>query len=197
MDSLQHKRNEQLTTQTKLEDLWVMLSEIDIPSDASLAEIRKLNTPPLSALVKKQDGLSKSDKSECYKFLELSIIGLNEYFGVTWSDGQVSESSKEFYSAFFYWTIADIKNFLKRCKRSVYGIPFGSAYSPAVFIKWATDYDKEWSEASQRIAEGSHNTITREEKLCSKDDRMKAIDDAKAMHQIDLERFRNENKTNP
>jgi hypothetical protein len=115
-----------------------------------------MGLPPISNLVKSQNGVI--DKTDCYLFIEGLIIMLNEFFGVTWSNGQIEQLSKELYSEYYYWTIADWKLFCKKahkCEFDEKGKIFGS-WSPHLMMAWAEKYDSDWTEVSSDIAIHNH-----------------------------------------
>lgn len=131
------------------------ISEIEIRSDCSLLDIRKMGTPPISGLVRDQD------KSECYKLIQAMIILLNQYIGTTWSDPQIMEVSKEFYSKYFYWTQADLKNFIRKCKAMEFEkILSATQFSPLIFMNWAAQYDQDWMNVSVEQSLLIHEQMT-------------------------------------
>lgn len=134
--------------QINSESSMAILTAIRLPGDVTLSEVRAMQTPPLSALV------INGSKRECYKLVAKMLILLNDYFGISWSDFQVSECSKEFYSNYFYWHQLDLKNFFRLCKQMQLQPKLLSVnqFSPIIFSEWARDYDSQWIKASEQAA---------------------------------------------
>lgn len=139
--------------------------EMELSSDATVETIRKTNvTPPISALVKKTEtGLT--DKTECFKFIQGMIAIMNQYFGITWSDFQLIEISKELYSRYFYWTLSDWKLFSKKVKGLDYVSDKGmfGMFSPDKLMFWASQYDESWVSCSLMLQQHSHDVHTKDE----------------------------------
>lgn len=122
--------------------------------------MRQLQTGALSRLVKNlPDG--RKDKSECEQFIKTMILNLNQYFGVTWSDFQIKETAKDFYSRYFYWHIADYKKFMGNCRAMDYGKMY--VFNNQTLMLWAQEYDSEWLTISQQIAFNKHDQRKRSE----------------------------------
>lgn len=134
--------------QISSEKSLAILQDIQLPGDVTLSEVRQLQTPPISALVR------SGDKSECHKMIAGMIVLLNEYFGISWSTYQVMETAKEFYSNYFYWHQLDLKNFFRMCKQMQLAPKLLSVnqFSPIIFAEWAREYDAMWVKTSEEIA---------------------------------------------
>jgi hypothetical protein len=85
------------------------------------------------------------------------IILIIEFFGITWTEYQLLEVSKEFYSCFHHWSILDAKCFMVRCRRLYYGKVFG-AFAPATLMEWANIYNDEWMNVSEQISLLEHDS---------------------------------------
>lgn len=132
-----------------------ILSSIELRGDCTLSDIRKHGTPPISALVK--DG----NKAECYKLIKTMTIALNQYIGISWSDFQVTEVAKEFYSKYFYFTQLDLMNFFRKCRNMEFEkILSANQFTPLIFMQWAAQYDYEWLNESVNQSYGVHKELT-------------------------------------
>lgn len=163
------------------EKLWMELSEVDISPNISLSELREIKSDAISALIKK-DG-ENIDKSECFKFFQVMFILIIEFFGITWTEYQLLEVSKEFYSCFHHWKILDAKCFMQRCRRLHYGKVYGQ-FTPATLMEWAQLYNDEWFSISEQIALAQHHSAKHQ------DDRLREVqvrdkaEEARKMTQI-------------
>lgn len=124
-----------------------------------MSAIRKYETAPLCALMK-SDGEHR-DKSECYRLVKIVILAINQFFGVTWVDYQLTEVAKEFYTKYWYWSQLDLKNFMHRCRSLYWGKSYG-IYAPITLMQWAAHYDDEWVEASISETLNEHHRLKRD-----------------------------------
>lgn len=128
--------------------------DIELKSDASISDIRRFETPPISALIR------EGDKTECYKLINAMIVLLNQYYGITWSDFQLKEVSKEFYSKYFYWHQLDLKKFFSMCKAMEFEKLLSvNQFSPMMFLSWAAAYDQKWMGVSEEMSLGNHRAM--------------------------------------
>lgn len=123
------------------------LKQVELKKGVSITEIRSMGLPPISGLVK------QGDKSECYLLIEAMIILLNKYYAITWTEFQLTETSREFYSQYFYWSQLDLKNFIGMCKRMEFEKLLSvNQFSPMMFMSWAAIYDSRWVHVSEELA---------------------------------------------
>jgi hypothetical protein len=129
----------------------MVLDKIPMHKDISISEIRKIATPPISALIKKNNGIV--NKAECYLFIKAYILMIQRFYGISWDTHQLDDSAKEFYNNYYYWTQLDLKNFAGKCKRMEFDKLLSvNQFSPMTFMSWAAIYDREWLEHSEEIA---------------------------------------------
>ncbi len=138
----------------------MVLSKIEVKPETSLMEIREMKSGRLTQLVKTLPDGTK-DKSECYLFIKTLIITLNQYFGVTWSDFQITQTAEDFYSRFYYWHIGDYKKFMQKCKLLEYGKIYGQ-FVPVTLMEWAQFYDTEWMQVSEQISYNKHDQLVKQ-----------------------------------
>lgn len=128
------------------------ISELELKADASLFDIRKLETPPISALVK------SGNKAECYQLIKLIIVSINQFLGITWSDYQMIETAKEFYSRYFYWHQLDLKKFMSMCRNMEFEKLLSvNQFSPIMFLEWSARYDSMWVNVSEELMGHDHD----------------------------------------
>lgn len=108
------------------------------------------------------------DKTDAFRFFKVMISLINEFFGVTWTDYQMIEVSKELYTNYYHWRIADAKNFVSRCRRLHYGKIYGTL-TPAILMEWAGQYNDEWLSASEQISLAEHDRAKHQ------DDRLREV----------------------
>lgn len=118
------------------------------------------------------------------------IVLMNEYFGVNFSDGQVQEIAQDFYSEYFYWSLADWKLFAKKCKAQKYIDPAKGMmgfFRPELLMQWAAMFNEEWIAASLKINDSAHNEISGyDRRMSSTHRRLQAEQDA-MQHQKNVE----------
>lgn len=132
------------------------LEQIELRRDCSLADIRAWGSPPIAALVR-----PGGDKRECYLLIEAMLILLNQYFGITWSEYQLTETSKEFYGKFYYWHQLDLKMFFKMCRSMEFGKLLSvNQFTPPIFLGWAEVYDSRWIKLSEEMRLAEHDKYT-------------------------------------
>lgn len=123
----------------------------------ALSEARGLNMPPLSALAK------EGGKEECYKFIKVIIIYMNQFYAATWNDLQIKECANILYEKYYYWLISDWYLFRNRCMSGRYNnnrnTKIYGTFSPSVLIQWAEIYDSEWISYSAEISINEHKLI--------------------------------------
>ncbi len=143
------------TMQINSVESFKAISNLDLKTDCSLLDIRKMGTPPISALVK--DG----NKNECYQLIKIMIGFLNQYIGTAWSDFQLTEVAKEFYAKYYYWTQADLKNFIRKARSMEFEkILSANQFTPIIFMQWAAQYDFDWTETSIEMSRLEHEKLT-------------------------------------
>lgn len=112
-------------------------------------------------ILKREDGSINRD--EVHRFLKLTFGTLVFYFnGSTWADQQVESLVKVFYSQYYYWQLADVKNFLIKCQTLKFGKIYGQ-FSPAVLMEWAEKYDSDWIETSENLTLHEHGQERKKE----------------------------------
>lgn len=136
-------------------------SEIELPANTSLDVIRKADPFQTSSLVRKNaDGTT--DKSECYQYIKIAILGIAQFFGSQFSDYQLSEVSKILYSKFFYWRLLDWKNFKERVCGLSYGKDNGKIFgfvNTGHIMEWANAYDQDWTLSVESESENEHDKL--------------------------------------
>lgn len=147
------------------------ISKVEI-GGCSIADIRKFETPPISALVKNKD------KSECYQLIKLFIVQVNQFLGIAWNDFQMVEVAKEFYSRYFYWHQLDLKKFFQMCKHMEFERLLSvNQFSPMMLMSWAAIYDEKWIQVSEEIRDQEHDKhsydAARETEIYKKEVRLK------------------------
>lgn len=162
-----------------------MISKLEIPASKTITEVRKLELPPVSNLVVKVGGMT--DKSQCYTFIQSMAILLNQFFGVHWTDEQVSTVAVDLYSEHYYWSIGDWKLFSAKCKRCEFD-PDRKVYSwtPDKLISWAASYDLQWMQCSDQISQHNHGISKRTEERSSDSDRQKKTNEEHAFKNYEL-----------
>lgn len=145
---------------------------------------------PLSSLVRKTE--TGVDKAECYKFIKLCTVWLCEFFGVSWNDIQVKESSKQLYENYFFWTEYDWKHFMSRVVSGYFGKMFGS-FSPAMLMEYAGVHSEEWMKVSENFTKHELDLIGKQEEGVN--DFTKMIEDGKQkirdrFHQENVDKFK-------
>jgi len=130
-------------------ELWKASCELQVTAQTSIEQARAMGTPALSAISK------EAGQDEVLKFIKANFLLLTEYFGVTWSDSQIQIVSEDFYQSFFHWKIADIKKFTQNCRTLQFGKNYG-AFSPAMLMQWAIEYNIQWLEVSEKLSESKH-----------------------------------------
>ncbi|HMU69748.1 MAG TPA: hypothetical protein PKC38_07060 [Chitinophagales bacterium] len=183
-------------TWTSCEGLWTEISKVDISgSSTSVMEIRNMGGRPISSLVRK-NGSAVSDKSECYRFIQMCLIWICEFFGVAWTDTQVKESSKQLYSNYYFWTPYDWKHFMSRVVSGYFGKMYG-AFTPAMLMEYAASHGKEWFEHSEQITVHDLDVLKRQEQDVADFQRMAEKQRDDRIHKSEVEAFKNkiQNKT--
>lgn len=127
--------------------------EIEVVASTSLMDSRDLNTPALTTLVYRVDGVVKKDN--CYKFLIFVISDIVLFFGEKWTDEQLYACAKLIYENYYYFRISDWAIFCKRAKSSMFGKVYGKL-NPNVIMNWAEDFNYEWMKVSIEISEGGN-----------------------------------------
>lgn len=126
--------------------------KLEVSGDASIAEIRKFATPPISALVKDRD------RTEPHKLIMAFVLMINQYYGVTWSDYQLTEFAKEFYAKYYYWHQLDLVKFMSMCRnREFEKLLSVNQFSPFILMTWAATYDNEWISVSEQNSYLAHD----------------------------------------
>jgi len=175
-------------------ELFKAISDVEISGmNKSVAEIRKLQGMPISSLViKTENGV---DKTECHKFIKLVIVWMCQFFGVSWNDLQIKESSKQLYENYYYWTEYDWRHFMNRCISGYFGKQYG-AFSPQILMEFASIHNQEWMDESEGQSFHEADQI---KKLDEKDrDLMKEIETKteERIHNSAIEEFKkNVNKS--
>jgi hypothetical protein len=143
---------------TNSEESWMVRSSIDLPANVSLAVIREMDPHQTSSLVRKVGGTV--DKSECYKYIQISIVGISQFFGVHFSDYQLLEISKILYQKFWYWRLLDWKNFKEKVCGLSYGKEHGKIFgfvNSGHIMEWANAYDAEWTGSAESETFSNHD----------------------------------------
>lgn len=149
------------TTPTSSTELFKVISDLDISGTrTSVMDIRKMNGSPLSSLVKRSD--SGADKSEAHKFIQLVIVWMCQYFGVSWNDLQVKESSKQLYENYFFWSEYDWRHFMSRVTSGYFGKMFG-AFNTSMLMEYAALHCNEWYSASEGLTKHEIDLIGKQE----------------------------------
>jgi hypothetical protein len=140
-----------------------VISNLDLPSMCTVSDVRKLGLPAVNSLVRKENGMVIKD--DCYKFIQAMIILLTDFFGTTWNNSQLIECSKDLYSNYHFWTIADWKLFCRKAKSMEYVGDKGmfGIFTPDKLMFWAVRYNDEWIQCSIAIQEHEHSVITKPE----------------------------------
>lgn len=169
-------------------ELWTAISDVDISgNNTSVLAVRGMGGNPISSLVKKNDGIT--DKSECHKFIKLCTVYLCQFFGVTWNDVQIMESSKQLYENYYFWTEYDWKHFMSRVVSGYFGKMFG-AFNPSMLMEYAAAHGEEWMNVSEGLSVHEMDLIKRSEDKVA--DFTKMIDSQREnrIHQSALEDFK-------
>lgn len=152
-----------------------------------------MGTPPLSALVVKRDGIA--DKSQCYQFIEIIILLLNEYFGAKWSDITIKDCAQSIYTDYYYLTIADLKLFMKKAKavefekeRKIFG-----EWKPSLLMAWIDIFSGEWEQSrAVHVGEHSHGLVKRQEEYSDQQTKANREISLSELHTKELAKFKNE-----
>lgn len=110
--------------------------------------------------MRKENGVA--DKSECYKFIQVAIVGITQFFGSHLTDYQLLEVSKILYQKFWYWRLLDWKNFKERVCGLSYGKDHGKVYSfvnTAHILEWANAYDADWTGSAESETQHDHDQL--------------------------------------
>lgn len=136
---------------TSLGELWTVVSEIEVKDSSDLVKIYKAGSGQLSQLVKNNGEMI--DKSSAYQYLKIMFTFINQFFGITWHDQQLTEVSKMFYAQYWYWHLLDLKVFSQRIVSAQY--TSNKNYSPAILMEFALKYD---TERVQKIVDDNDTT---------------------------------------
>lgn len=136
-------------------------SEIDLPANVSLDVVRKMDPFQTSSLVRK-NGDGTPDKSECYKYIKIAILGIVQFFGTQLTEYQLLELSKVLYQKFWYWRLLDWKIFKERVCGLTFGKDQGKIYgfvNPGHIMEWANNYDADWTGSATMETEHEHDLL--------------------------------------
>lgn len=169
-----------------------MVNELEITPALTIAQVRKIGSPAISGLVRKTES-GVAIKEDCHQFIKGMIIILNQFFTAAWNDFQVNQIAADFYSLYHYWTLADMKLFISKCRSMEYadqGKSLFGAWSPDKLMAWAKLYDDQWSACSATQAEHVHGLEKKQEERSADTTRENRTIAAAELHAKELEKFR-------
>lgn len=107
------------------------LREIRVNVDTPATELYRLNTPPLSSL--------NEPFINGVLVLQLLIIEILDFLGVEWSENQIQDCGELAYPEYYWFTIAELKQFSQRVKMGYFGKIYGK-FSPSTLMEYFKDY---------------------------------------------------------
>ena len=133
------------------------ICNLPVSAGTSTKQIYKLETGQISALC------IEEDRQQPITIIKLLLTDFGDYFGVTFTDHQLTEFAKTFYDKFFYWHLADLKNFYECCKGLNFGKPYGTV-TVATIMEWGNEYNRQRDEQVQSIINEEYHQLKAQEK---------------------------------
>jgi hypothetical protein len=100
-----------------------------------------LQAPAISILNK-----GEGNTANGVKVFSAALISIGEFLGLEWSKSQFQQVASLMFSAYHYWTLAELKHFLLKTKLGDFGKVYGK-FSPAMLMEYAGTYNDELLEA--------------------------------------------------
>jgi len=171
---------EQLSKQTNhnLSDFLELFKNSDnISPSMTMAQVRQIESPPLTALLDRTAG--NQARSMCHKYLIVLCDSLTSFMGEKWSDDQMTDVAKMLYENYFYIRSADWVYFAKKAKSLHFGKVYGK-FTPAMLMDWADRFSVEWTQESINLSiRGSESMKSIESGVVSQKEVFKALNGVK------------------
>lgn len=150
-------------TKTTYLDVW---QAIPIKATMAVAEIQNLKTPEISTINRGEN--STEPAITIYEFV---IIGLLEFYGCEWSNGQIRETAELLFSEYYWFHIAELKHLVVNVKTGAYGKVYGK-FNPAFLMDCFAQYAEISMKERAAIAEIKSNEERYNERWGSHDERL-------------------------